>query len=319
MNIKQLETFLVIVRSGSFSAAADRLNATPSTVSARIHDLEDDLGTTLFNRTQRGTPLTLKGRELVIYAERATAAFVEIRTRVGNGQTMSGLIRLGVAEIVAVTWLPDLVALIHESYPKLVLELSVALTVELVEGVRDGRLDLALMPGGQFDADLTVRSLGSVQFRWMAGAAAKLPGGEIRPRDLGDMRILSLGKNSFHYHTVEQWLTLQGGSLHRVDICNSMSVVAKLTQAGIGVSLLPTSSYSSEIAAGLLQVLRTCPEGPTVECYAVHSKWTFGAAVQLIADLAVQASTFDLQPTTQQATIDNPEPNLATSANDPRS
>ena len=162
-----------------------------------------------------------------------------------------------------------------------------------------GRLDLALTPGGQFDTGLTVRSLGFVRFRWMAGASATLPGGEIKPRDLGDMRILSLGKNSFHYHTVKQWLTLQGGLSHRVDVCNSMSVVAKLTQAGIGVSLLPTSSYASEIAAGLLQILRTRPEGPTVECYSVHGKGALSAAVQLIADLAVQASTFDLQPTTQ--------------------
>jgi hypothetical protein len=58
VNVKQLETFITIVRLGTFAAAAEHLNATQSTVSARIQELEQDLGVVLFNRTQRKAHLT---------------------------------------------------------------------------------------------------------------------------------------------------------------------------------------------------------------------------------------------------------------------
>ena len=296
MNIKQLETFLAIVRFGSFVAAAERLHATPSTISARIQELEQDLGTILFDRSQRKAPLTPKGRELLLYAQRATSAFDEIRSRVGGGETMSGLVRLGVAEMIAVTWLPSLVELIHSRYPKLVLELSVLLTADLLQGIANGLLDVALLPGIAFDPTLAAKPLGKVRFRWMAGRSIALPDRTIRPSDLGDIRILSLGKGSFHHRTVQHWLKLQGDATHQVDVCNSMDVVASLTRAGLGVSLLPTLSYATEIAAGDLRVLETSPEGPEVDFFALYEEGAIGNLPSRIADLAEGASTFERTP-----------------------
>ena len=66
--------------------------------------------------------------------------------RVGDGEAMSGHIRLGVAELVAVTWLPAFVEQIQTNYPRLTLELTVALTAELQQMLSDGDVDLALIP-----------------------------------------------------------------------------------------------------------------------------------------------------------------------------
>ena len=86
MNRKQLETFETIVRLGSFAAAAAKLNATQSTVSARIQELEESLCVQLFDRAQRKANLTTKGRELVSYAQTAIDLFSKIQHRVGNPQ-----------------------------------------------------------------------------------------------------------------------------------------------------------------------------------------------------------------------------------------
>lgn len=293
MNIKQLETFLEIARSGSFTAAADRLNATTSTVSARIQELEQDLGVILFDRSQRRIRLTAKGRELQVYAERAITACAEIRTRVGSGDTYSGLVRLGVAELVAVTWLPDFVELIHRSYPRLTLELQVSLTADLQHLLSNGELDVALMPGTRFDAHFATRSLGHVRFAWMAGRGLAFPERLIEPADFRSVRVLSLGKNSFHHRTVEHWLSERGDEPRAVDLCNSMGAVSSLTQAGVGVSLLPVRCYEAEIASGALRVLETCPEGPTVEFFSVFEKASTSSLPALIADLAEKASNFE--------------------------
>lgn len=293
MNIRQLETFLAIVRLGSFAAAAARLNSTQSTVSARVQELEQDLGVLLFDRSHRRAHLTAKGRELVAYAERAVAIFSEIKHRVGTRDALSGVVRLGVSELIALTWLPALAAVIRERYPKLTLELDVSLTFPLLKALREGDLDIILVPGSSFDPSFRALSLGSVPFAWMASGTSPTRPGVLAPRDLASWRVLSLGSDSFHSSTVESWLTLQGDVGQHVDLCNSMAVIASLTAAGYGISLLPPCCYINEVQAGALQVLDTSPPGPDVECFAVYSSRGPAPLPELIAELAIEASTFE--------------------------
>jgi LysR family transcriptional regulator, flagellar master operon regulator len=63
MNTELARTFLTVITSGSFVSAADRLHVSQSTVSTRIHTLEDQLGCTLFVRNKAGTTLTSAGRQ----------------------------------------------------------------------------------------------------------------------------------------------------------------------------------------------------------------------------------------------------------------
>ncbi len=295
MNIRQLETFLAIVEHGSFATAAEKLNATTSTISSRIQELEESLRVTLFDRSQRKVRLTPKGRELCRYAEKVTSAVADIKTFVTNTDISAGLLRLGVAEMVAVTWLPKLVDLIHEQFPKLSLELNVSLTAELLRRMHADEFDLILAPGLTFDASFETRQMGSVRFAWMAGPKQALPDRVIQPADLKGVRILSLGKDSFHHHTVQQWLTSIGGGQSKVDLCDSMDVISSLTREGVGISLLPVKRYMPDIEAGNLRLLRTTPSGPNVEFFAIYRASTSTNLPARIAELARDASTFDFQ------------------------
>ncbi|MCJ2074032.1 hypothetical protein MKK75_35470 [Methylobacterium sp. J-030] len=68
-----------------------------------------------------------------------------------------------------------------------------------------------------------------------------------------------------------------------------MGAVASLTQAGVGVSLLPVQGYRSKITSGALRVLETCPEGPLVEVYAADAATSIPS---LLTELAAASSTF---------------------------
>jgi DNA-binding transcriptional LysR family regulator len=299
VNLKRLETFVFVVRAGSFAAAALQMNASQSTVSMRIQELEQDLGVMLFDRSQRKAQLTAKGRELLPFAENAVALCAEIRHTIGAPDALSGIVRMGVAELVSVTWLPDLVAAIHSSYPNITLELDVSLTAELTQKLEAGDLDLALVPGERFDAGLVAHELGAVRFAWMASPSLKLPKGVLTPRDLRQVPMLSLGERSYHFARTERWLDAEGGRRRRPDICNSMSVVASLTAAGLGVSLLPPMCYAAEIASGRLRVLETAPEMTDVPFAAIYPKQRLGAVATLIASIAGAVSTFRRAPVSQ--------------------
>jgi DNA-binding transcriptional LysR family regulator len=293
MNIRQLETFVAIAQLGSFSAAALRLNASQSTISARIQELEQTLSVSLFDRTQRTIRLTLKGRELLPHAQHAVSAFSEIRRRISGSEALSGLIRIGVAEVVAVSWLPDFITTVHAAYPGLSMELNVLLTSEILERVQAGDLDMAIVPGSRFDPSLVIESMGWVRFTWMAGASFETDDRVLTPKDLRKYRIFSLGKKSYHDQTMQEWLYIDKGEIPHVDVCNSMSIIASLTAAGLGISLLPEQIYRNAIDDGTLKPILTKPEISMVEVSAVYPRVPPNTAQICLSEIAAQVSTFE--------------------------
>ena len=203
MNLRQLETFYWVAKLGSFSAAADRLNATQSTVSMRIQDLERDFGHILFDRGRRGARITAMGRELMRYAEEVLRLSAEMRERLAGSETMPGVLRIGVVEMISVTWLPRLVKAIHQTYPKLALELDEALTQNLVEDLNQGNLDLILAAGRIPGYNFNQVSLGTVEFAWMASPSLGLPERRLGPRDLQHWPVIALSRESYHHRSIE--------------------------------------------------------------------------------------------------------------------
>lgn len=291
MNFRQLQTFIEIVRLGSFAAAANKLNATQSTISARVQELESDLGVVLFDRSQRKATVTAKGRELIGYAERALQLQFEIRQQIAPSESLSGVVRVGVAELVAVTWLPKLVAMLRQRYPNITLELDISLTLPLRSRLQSGELDIALMPGKSFDPMMVACPLGSVAFRWMRGANLSVPNDAHEPADFSSIRVLSLGESSIHHESVSSWLE-QSGAVQRPDLCNSMTVLSTLTMANVGVSLLPPICYENELSEGQLQIIPTRSEPSLVPFAAVYKRHRLALLQGVIAEAAKEASTF---------------------------
>ena len=95
MNLDELSTFLEIIDSGSLVAAAPRLHVTPSTVTARINALEEQLGCRLLHRNKSGTELTSAGFRLQRYAELMTQLWRQARYDVGLPPGVAGACNVG--------------------------------------------------------------------------------------------------------------------------------------------------------------------------------------------------------------------------------
>ncbi len=295
LKLSQLETFYWTVRLGSFSAAAERLNATQSTVSMRIQQLEQQFGVALFDRSHRAARLTGKGKELMNYVERLLDLTTEMQQQIATPESLSGLLRVGVAEVISMTWLPRFVKTAHERHPKIALEFEVALTMELMEKLRNGVLDVVLVPGQMHESTLVAYPLGAVQFEWMASPALGVPNSCLTPRDLQHWPIIALSKESYHHATIEAWFKANRAVCKRVDTCNSMGAVAALTRAGVGVSLLPPRCYETDIGEGQLRVIDTIPRMEPRECFAILPVDELRPMAQRIAQLAAECSDFDFQ------------------------
>lgn len=293
MTLKHLEALYWVWRLGSFTAAAERLHSTQSAISMRIRTLEETLGQELFDRTARTARLTAKGQELVTYAERVIGLMDEIRARIGDPKVVSGIVRVGVAEYVALTWLPNLVRELNVRFPRVTLELSVDLTLSLLEKLQGGEIDLALLPGPIKRPGVRNISLGFVKFAWMASPSLDIPERRLTPRDLDNWPLLSLSKASHTYSRLQLWFEESGAIGRRSDMCNSLSVLASWTIAGLGIGYLPLDHFQAEIRSAQLRVLDVTPKLPELEYVAAFDRRHPQPLTMTVTKLAVSTSNFD--------------------------
>ena len=101
MNLKQIEAFVQVARTGSVSAATAKLNATQPAISMRLRELKRSIEADLFDRSRRTIRLTPAGRAFLEYAERIYATTEEALAEFGTARAVTGHIRLGVTETVA--------------------------------------------------------------------------------------------------------------------------------------------------------------------------------------------------------------------------
>lgn len=291
MNTRRLEAFLAIVRCGSFASASEQLNMTQSAISLRIRELESELGIEIFDRSRRKAVLTAEGRSLVPYAMAVIAAVNDLRYALGSEASVSGSVRLGVTELVAVTWLPRLVHALQQRFPRLQLQLKVGLANHLVEQTLSGMIDIALTPGTRFEAELESVALGAVAFQWVAAPSLLGPKWSWDLSAPNSPPVLLFAEDSFINSVADAWFRQHGITPRRIDTCNSMNVLAALTAAGLGISLLPTFCYSAELEQGSLQLVD--PESSIKGTFfAVFRRNSLTATARIVAAISREVSTF---------------------------
>ena len=159
MDTELARTFLTVVTAGNFINAAERLHVTQSTVSARIHVLEEQLGCILFVRNKAGATLTPAGRQFQKHAGTLVRTVERARQDVGVPRGFRGALtiggRFGLWEHLLLRWLP----LMREIAPDISVRAEIGIDSELMQGLVEGRLDIGVMYTPQSRPGLRVELL----------------------------------------------------------------------------------------------------------------------------------------------------------------
>lgn len=139
-----LRTFVAIAETGNFSTAAEAVFRTPSAVSMQIKKLEEQLGATLFLRDARSVSLTRHGEMLLSYARNILALSNEAVSRFIMPE-LSGVVRLGAPEDIGERLLPSILKSFAESYPGIMVDVTIDMSMGLKKRMEEQRLDLALI------------------------------------------------------------------------------------------------------------------------------------------------------------------------------
>lgn len=268
MNTRFLETFVTLAELRSFRATAGALHATPSAVSLRIKNLEAALGTELVDRAATPFALTPRGEQLLDHARRVVDATGALLRAAGTAPPLSGRVRLGAVEVVAHSWLPDLVRALHASHPQLELELTVGRSRELEDLLRRRQLDLAVTTGAGADPAGQREGLASLAAWWVARPGLLAASAPDLARRVLDLPILSFSRGSHPYRLLEchvRALAAQHGLAPeqvRYTCAPSLGMLLRLVRDGFGVAALPRVCVEEAVRRGELQSLGLAPPPP---------------------------------------------------------
>ena len=135
-----------IARAGSIRAAAERLHVAPSAVNRRLQDIEEELGTPIFERLPRGMRLTAAGELFIRYVRTRNAQLEQVQSQIEELKGLRrGKVRLVVSQAVAPSFLPRAITSFRKTHPQVAFEVQVGDHVSALGTLRAYESDLALV------------------------------------------------------------------------------------------------------------------------------------------------------------------------------
>jgi len=292
MTFKQLEALYWIARLGGFAQAANQLHTSQSAISKRVHELEQLFDTELFDRSQRTARLTDKGEEMFVLAKKLLDQRDAAVEQFGKPGVVERRIRLGVTELTAMTWLPRLVGLIQQHYPKVILEPDVDDSLQLRDKLLADELDVVIVPHTFADSRMQSKVIGRVKSAWMCKPGVVQSTGTLRLHDLARHRMLVQGNNSGTGRAYDAWMKDQGVQPAHAIVVSNLVALTGLTVSGLGVSYLPRECLAPLVDAGMLEVIEVTPALPVVRYVAMHKGEHRSALTSSIVMLAQECCDF---------------------------
>ena len=270
-SLSDIAVFVHVVRSGSFTAAAEKLDLSKSVVSKYVTRLEDRLGARLLNRTTRRLSLTEVGQAFFERSQRALCEIEEAEAEVSRLQSEPrGELRLSSPMSFGILHVAPLLPAFQVRYPELTVDM--VLDDRKTDLVDEG-FDLAIRIGELPDSSLVARRLGPCR-QVVCGSPEYFARNGVpqSPEDLADHPALT-----YRYQDAPaEWrLVDDEGNFHQVAIngrlqMNNSLALREALLKGAGVTLTPTFVVGADIKAGRLMAVLADYKALEVSIYAVY-------------------------------------------------
>jgi len=258
LSLQQIETFYWAARLGGFHAAARHQHLTQPTVSARIQELESQLGVQLFERDRGRRGLTIVGRDALAQAERMLKLADEFGQLAERRDPMRGLLRLGANESTALAGLAELLTQLKAAYKGLRIEITVDVGMTLSRKMIERELDVAVLNDSSDARHVIEQTIGLTNLHWVASPTL-VHQREVTPETLASFPVITVSQPSSNHTLVTNWFHDAGVEAENVSSCNSLSTMRQLVAAGHGVAVMSPAIMRAEIESGLIHTLISKP------------------------------------------------------------
>lgn len=237
MNLKALQSLVAIYETESFLEAAKRLGFNQSSVSMQMKALEEELGATLFDRTVRPPAMTAAAVAIIRPAREILLLAETIREAVKTPVPLAGELALGAIHTATISLLPDSVVSINKRYPSIQIRVQSGLSGVLIENVRAGILDAAIVTEpAEIENDLQ----SEIIFRERLALASSIVRGP--PPTLDDLRnsnFIRFNRRVGVGQIIDRYLTKK--EIHPAEFMelDSIDAILAMVERGIGIAIVP--------------------------------------------------------------------------------
>lgn len=259
MELRQLRYFVAIVDHGSLSRAARVLHIAQPALTQQIHQLEEELDTQLLHRSAQGVLATDAGKTFYEHAQAILKQVGDAKSAVAQSTMKpAGTVALGIPQSVSGALALPLLVAVRETYPEISLQLTEELSGNLIEQLRSGRINLAvLFDDGQLHPFSTTPLVEEEMMFVTRSDSRFAASGETVTlvEALASPLILPSLQHGVRPR-IEAVVRSAGLSLDNVIDINSVAILKSAIMADIGVTILPLAPLLADIERGLMRAHR---------------------------------------------------------------
>lgn len=257
MELKQIETFVQVAEQNSFTKAAKKLGYTQSAVSFQIKQLEDTLGTTLFERVNHRINLTPKGREVLDLAHRMIAVGEEMLKVSSDNEKPNGKIRIAMADSLCNWLFWDSYSDFHTKYPNVSLKIISSSTEDMFRLAKHNEVDLIFtLDKHIYDSNYIIAKEYPVGAHFVASASHGLSAARTVKIEEVLVESLILTEKGMSYRKVlEEYLSSKYIELNPFLEIGNTDLICHLVEQNMGISFLPDFVTEKYVNAGKLKRL----------------------------------------------------------------
>ncbi|MDP1651600.1 MAG: LysR substrate-binding domain-containing protein [Rhodocyclaceae bacterium] len=244
MTLTELRYIVALAREKHFGRAAEKCFVAQPTLSVAVKKLEEELGVILFERGQNEITVTPAGEPVVRQAAKVLAEAARIKELADTaGDPLAGPLRIGAIYTIGPYLLPKLVPLLRERAPQMPLILQENFTTKLVDALKSGELDVAVLALPIDEPGLVAQPVYEEAFRVLLPAAH--PWAKQKTIDasrLLDEPLLMLGRGNCFRDQVLDLCTRAGAGGPQVLEGSSLETIRYMVASGIGITVMPSSA-----------------------------------------------------------------------------
>jgi len=290
LNLDQLRSFGLVIETGSFSAAADRLGLTQPAISLQIRQLERKLAVRLVERVGRQAKPTPAGAALLRHAQHIeTAVENAIDALADHTRGVTGRVRLGTGATACLYFLPGLLRGLREQFPALGIVVSTGNTDDQVRKVEENSIDLALVTLPAGGRSLSVLPVLDDEFVAIGrGDLAPLKA-RVGPADLAALPLVLFEPAANTRKLVDRWFAAEGLQPQPVMELGSVEAMKEMVAAGLGYGIVPRMSMAGRGAHPDLKISRLNPGMHRTLALVIRRDKPVNKALRVVLDAILAA------------------------------
>lgn len=278
--------FYEVAQAGSFSKASDKLYISQSAISQVMKQLEEDLGTKLFQRYAKGVILTKEGEVLFHYVKDAIDSLYIGEKKLDNMRNLEeGSLIIGAGDTISSNYLLPYLESFHKYYPNIRLQVYNRTSIEMMELVKAGRVDVAFVNLPMKEKDIEIHPCFVIHDIFIASSNYPMKESYTK-KEIAELPLILLERNSNSRHYVDQQFKKEHINLTAQIEIGAHELLLQFAKINLGIACVIKEFSTAYLERNdVLELPLKNPLPPRSIGYVINQKVPLSSATKLFLSL----------------------------------